>query len=59
MIKEKEYGICEFQQIIDIINFKEFAKILTDNIVSLYQISRKDGTDNKKENDEDDTKKLN
>ena len=56
LTKENENGICELQQISDTKNSTEFAKVLTDNIVSLYQISRKDDTDNENENDEDDSK---
>ena len=56
LTKENENGICELQETNDSKNSTEFAKVLSDNIVSLYQISRKYGTDNENENNEDDSK---
>ena len=54
LTKENNNGECELELINKSKNMTEFTKVITNNIVSLYQTSKKDNSDNNGNKDEDD-----
>ena len=50
LTKENENGVCELQEVVEAKNMTEFTKVITDNIVSLYTISKKEDSDNTNNN---------
>ena len=56
LTKENNNGECELELINESNNMTEFTKVITNNIVSLYQTSKKDNSDNNGNKDEDDKK---
>ena len=50
---KEQNEVCELQEVVEAKNMTEFTKVITDNIVSLYTISKKEDSDNTNNNGND------